>query len=150
MRNILIVASTILLGSCRLVQPPAEASVTVVEGIYDNPPKKYDYLIDGQLDKNGAFRYITDLRDYSQYIKLYSDYLAQKHDVVTEISETECVFEPTSELIRIPDLVLRSGDKDIVIEQLTAHIQLVNTIVASHNKNVALRTKRFKELCKVE
>lgn len=150
MRNILIVASTILLGSCRLVQPLAEASVNVVEGVYENPPRKYDYLVEGKLDKNGAFRYITDLRDYSEYIRIYSEYLAQKHDVVTEMSETECIFEPMTELIRIPDLVLRSGDKDIVIEQLTAHIQLVNTIVASHNKSVALRTKRFKELCKVE
>lgn len=150
MRNILIVASTILLGSCRLVQPPAEASVEVViNGIFDAPPRIEEYLVDGELDKNGAFKYIAHIRDYSKYLEIYSDYLAERHDIVTEVDQANCLYRPSDELIKIPDLLLTSGDKDVAIEQLTSHIQLINAIVATHNKSVTKRISHYENVCEL-
>lgn len=148
MRIIAIVIGAVMLGSCQIVKSPEAAEASQHrEGVLADPPRYSDYLVDGDLPKDAAAEYISHLKDYSEYLMMYANYLADRNGIVSGVDPDICYPQLDQSLIELPTLELTVSDPSIVVSQLTSHIELINYLVDTHNRNVISRAERFQIEC---
>lgn len=157
LKTILVLCSTVSLGSCISTQPPTPPSPVRTEGHavgiprVSEPPNVYNYFnSNGMIERPEVERYYTALEVYMTYVKGYLYFIGNQYNLsdhrLTLACEEALSREITTEpLPPVPDL--SDVSDDLVIDVLISHIGRLRSILDSFNKRINAKVKDVGRYC---